>query len=173
MAFSFSLMRILFFLIFAFVAAAVIITIVQKIAEEAKNSQAPVQTVSAKIVCKRTSTSGMSGTMQMNGMSTGGTVSTQHYVTFEAPDGSRLELPVSGKEYGMLAEGDYGELTYQRKRYVGFNRQATPEQLMYSQNIANQMMQAQQMQDPVQYGQQIPASSDQIIQTNGEQRGQF
>ena len=101
-------------------------------------------------------------------MSTGGTVSTTHYVTFEAPDGSRLELKVNGSEYGMLAEGDYGELTFQRKRYVSFNRQATPEQMMYS-----QMMQAQQIQNPVQYGQQMPASPDQMIQTDGEQRMQF
>lgn len=168
MGISFGLLSILFFLMFAAVTGFIIYTIIQKIVEETKNSQAPVQTVSARIVSKRTATNGMAGGMDINGMSTGGTVSTTHYVTFEAPDGSRLELKVNGSEYGMLAEGDYGELTFQRKRYVSFNRQATPEQMMYS-----QMMQAQQIQNPVQYGQQMPASPDQMIQTDGEQRMQF
>ena len=37
----------------------------------------------------------------------------------------RLELCVSGGEYGLLAEGDVGELTFQGTRYLSFERQGT------------------------------------------------
>ena len=33
-----------------------------------------------------------------------------------------MELPVTGPEYGMLAEGDRGRLTFQGTRYLGFER---------------------------------------------------
>lgn len=44
------------------------------------------------------------------------------YVTFQVESGDRMELNVSGTEYGMLIEGDYGELTFQGTRYLGFVR---------------------------------------------------
>ena len=175
MGVSFSLFSILFFFMFAAVAGFIIYMIVQKISEEVKNSKAPVQTVSARIVSKRTEVSSAGGTMQADGMMTGSTSSTSHYVTFEAPDGSRLELKVNGPEYGMLAEGDYGELTFQRKRYIGFNRQATPEQLLYAQQIQEQQRLNQAMQEQMRYGQTLPQDTPQnFIQTDdGDQRAQF
>ncbi|MBR3448463.1 MAG: DUF2500 domain-containing protein [Oscillospiraceae bacterium] len=175
MVVSYSLFSILFFIMFAAVAGFMIYMIVHKISEEVKNSQAPVQTVYAKIVSKRTAVSSTSGSMDMNGMSTGGTTSTTHYVTFEAPDGSRLELKVLGSEYGMLAEGDQGELTFQRKRYIGFNRQATPEQMLYAQQIQEQQRLNQAMQEQMRYGQTLPQDNPQnFIQTDdGGQRAQF
>lgn len=48
--------------------------------------------------------------------------STSYYVTFEVESGDRMELHVSGSEYGMLAEGDYGQLTFQGTRYLDFVR---------------------------------------------------
>ena len=47
---------------------------------------------------------------------------TSYYDTFEVESGSRMELAVSGEEYGMLAEGDRGRLTFQGTRYKGFER---------------------------------------------------
>ena len=47
---------------------------------------------------------------------------TIYYATFEFISGDRLELRVSGEEYGMLAEGDAGVLTFQGTRYLGFER---------------------------------------------------
>ncbi|MNJ74498.1 hypothetical protein D3C77_714380 [compost metagenome] len=38
--------------------------------------------------------------------------------------GDRLEFPVSGTEYGQCAEGDQGKLSFQGKRYLGFERSA-------------------------------------------------
>ena len=34
-----------------------------------------------------------------------------------------MELHVSGSEYGMLAEGDNGRLTFQGTRYLSFERE--------------------------------------------------
>jgi hypothetical protein len=33
-----------------------------------------------------------------------------------------MEFSVYGEEYGMLAEGDEGKLTFQGSRYLGFER---------------------------------------------------
>ena len=48
--------------------------------------------------------------------------STSYYVTFQVDSGDRMELYVSGSEYGVLAEGDKGQLTFQGTRYLTFDR---------------------------------------------------
>ena len=47
---------------------------------------------------------------------------TTYYVTFEVESGDRMEMNVRGSEYGMLAEGDVGKLTFQGTRYLNFER---------------------------------------------------
>ena len=37
--------------------------------------------------------------------------------------GDRMEFAIRGTEYGLLAEGDRGKLTFQGTRYLGFQRQ--------------------------------------------------
>ena len=51
------------------------------------------------------------------------TSSTSYYATFEVESGDRMELSVSGREYGLLAEGDRGRLSFQGTRYLGFERE--------------------------------------------------
>ena len=34
-----------------------------------------------------------------------------------------MELHVMGNEFGMLIEGDFGKLTFQGTRYLGFERE--------------------------------------------------
>ncbi len=51
------------------------------------------------------------------------TTSTTYFVTFQVDSGDRMELPVGGYEFGMLAEGDRGKLSFQGTRYLGFQRQ--------------------------------------------------
>lgn len=51
------------------------------------------------------------------------TSSTTYYVTFQVESGDRMELAVTGSEYGMLAEGDEGKLTFQGTRYLAFDRE--------------------------------------------------
>ena len=48
--------------------------------------------------------------------------STTYYVTFQVESGDRMELHLSGCEFGMLAEGDKGKLSFQGTRYLGFER---------------------------------------------------
>lgn len=51
------------------------------------------------------------------------TISTTYYVTFQVESGDRMEMSVSGSEYGTLAEGDKGTLTFQGTRFLTFNRE--------------------------------------------------
>jgi hypothetical protein len=55
-------------------------------------------------------------------MHTSGHTSTTYYVTFQVESGDRMEFHVSGEEYGLLVEGDYGDLSFQGTRYLGFVR---------------------------------------------------
>ena len=47
---------------------------------------------------------------------------TYYYATFQFESGDRLELELQGHEYGLLVEGDRGNLTFQGSRYLGFER---------------------------------------------------
>ena len=50
------------------------------------------------------------------------TSATTYYVTFQVESGDRMELRLSGTEYGQLAEDDTGKLSFQGTRYLGFER---------------------------------------------------
>ena len=113
----FTLVPVFIGLIFVLVIGAIIYAIVKGIGTWASNNAQPVLTQPAHIVSKRTDTSGMGS--RMNGA---GNVSTSYYVTFELAGGERKEFGISGREYGQLAEGDAGTLTFQGTRYKGFAR---------------------------------------------------
>ena len=83
----------------------------------------PRLTVDAELVSRRTEVStfhhgGHNGTDMCHTSS-----STTYYVTFQVDSGDRMEFSVSGQEYGLLAEGDRGKLTFQGTRYLGFERE--------------------------------------------------
>lgn len=113
-------MEFFFYLVFFLVIGIFIYTIVSAISQWSKNNHSPVLTVEARIVAKRTSVTHAhhpagNNTMHMSS-------STTYYVTFQVESGDRMELHMSGREYGMLAEGDFGKLTFQGTRYLGFER---------------------------------------------------
>ena len=91
-----------------------------------RNNNAPLETVDARVVAKRMKVSGRGGTLMTNRISAMSTVGsstyTRYFVTFEPENGRRIELGVKDPEYGMLAEGDRGRLSYQGTRYLGFER---------------------------------------------------
>jgi len=91
-----------------------------------KNNRSPQETANARVIAKRMKVSGHGGTMMSNRVSTMNTLHsstyTDYFVTFELEDGRRLELGVKDPEYGMLAEGDQGRLSWQGTRYLGFER---------------------------------------------------
>lgn len=102
-----------FVLIFIIVIGGLVYSIVKGVGTWAQNNASEVVTLQARVVAKRTKVWGGSGESSS---------STSYYVTFEAEDGTRQELPVNGRTYGMLAEGDVGALTHQGTRYKGFVR---------------------------------------------------
>ena len=107
-------------LFFGFVFLVILFLIGKGVAEWADNNRKPIVTVSAKVVAKRSATSGNVTQNQ------GGTVSTWYYATFEFDSGERREIGINGSEFGLLAEGDHGSLTLQGTRYHGFERHKNP-----------------------------------------------
>nr|WP_242998066.1 DUF2500 domain-containing protein [Desulfotomaculum sp. OF05-3] len=90
-----------------------------------KNNQSPRLSVSATIVAKRENITHHSHANEgdpYGAHAFHSTSSTSYYVTFQVESGDRMELQVSGREYGILAEGNVGKLTSQGTRYLSFER---------------------------------------------------
>lgn len=111
---------IFFVLIFTIVIGTFIVTAVRGISQWNKNNNSPRLTVPAKVVSKRSDMS-VHRHHHANGHSHRST-STYYYVTFEVESGDRMELQMTGTDFGMLVEGDNGKLTFQGTRYLGFER---------------------------------------------------
>ena len=109
---------IFFFIMFFAVFGLVISTFILAIIRWNKNNNSPRITVSAKVVTKRqrAHTHHNTETHIMNTTYT-------HLATFEFESGDRLELIVPSIEYGLLAEGDEGKLTFQGTRFLSFERE--------------------------------------------------
>ena len=108
---------VLFFCTFLFVFGLILYTFIQNIKQEHKNNHSPRLTVDAKVVAKRMHfrRSGGAGHSVGHGHTT-------YFATFEVSSGDRMELQMSGAEYGLLVEGDTGALTFQGTRYLSFQR---------------------------------------------------
>ena len=105
-------------------AATFLSSIVTGVKEKRANDAAPVLTVEALVKTKRMDSYHTAPTYDGEGrMTSSGTHHTSYYATFEVESGDRLELQVSDYEYGQLAEGDRGKLTFQRKRFLKFERE--------------------------------------------------
>lgn len=118
--FGFDMFSIMFTTVFVIVIGTFIVTAIRGIGQWSKNNNSPRLTVPATVVTKRTNV-----TRHHHGGANGHHhhhTSTTYYVTFQVESGDRMELHVSGAEYGMLAEGDNGSLTFQGTRYHGFER---------------------------------------------------
>jgi len=121
----FDIIEMLFPIMFLIIFAMIIVAFVKGISTWHKNNNSPRLTVSATIVGKRQNTThnnqpnagDISGAHGYHTMS-----STSYYITFQVESGDRMELSVSGSEYGMLTEGDTGKLTFQGTRYLDFDR---------------------------------------------------
>jgi hypothetical protein len=98
--------------IFVIVISVILFTFIKSVTQWNKNNHSPKLNVNAKVVAKRTSVHG------------GGEhrAYTDYFVTFEVESGDRIEFKVSDTEYGMLVEGDNGELAFQGTRYLSFTR---------------------------------------------------
>ena len=122
----FSIFPIMFSLAFLLIFSVILITVIRGIGQWNKNNHSPRLTVPATVVSKRTNVShhhhhdaghvGHSST------------STSYYVTFQVASGDRMELHMAGHEFGMLVEGDRGNLTFQGTRYLGFERRISSDE---------------------------------------------
>lgn len=113
---------LVFLLMFGFALYTLISSIAARAQEKRKNDASPRLTVPASVVTKRAQV----GTTHHHNAATntGGTYyNTKYFATFQFESGDRLELSVSPGEYGMLVEGDRGQLSFQGTRYLGFVRQ--------------------------------------------------
>ena len=114
--------EVMFFLVFFLVIAVFAVTLVRGISQWNKNNHSPRLTVDATVVAKRSDVSHHHH-HHGDGHMSHTTTSTTYFVTFQVDSGDRMELPVGGYEFGMLAEGDRGKLSFQGTRYLGFQRQ--------------------------------------------------
>ena len=110
----FTVIGILFSLVFLFSLAMIVFTFVRTISERKQNDREPRLTVPAVVAAKRTDFYRYRGT-------SGG--STVYFVTFQVQSGDRLELNLSGREFGLLREGDRGSLTFRGKEFLDFTRE--------------------------------------------------
>lgn len=109
-----TVMGILFFLTFAFVCGMMIFMVVRSFSAKKKNDSEPKLTIPALVVSKRTDIYRRRSTV-------GG--STVYFATFEAESGDRFELHLTGREFGLLCEGDRGRLTFRGREFIGFTRE--------------------------------------------------
>lgn len=117
---GFDMFGVMFTIMFVLVIGIFIVTAVKGLSQWNKNNHSPRLTVPATVVAKRTNV-----TRHHHGGANGHHhhhTSTSYYVTFQVESGDRMELHVAGTEYGLLIEGDSGNLTFQGTRYLGFER---------------------------------------------------
>ena len=117
---GFGMFNIMFSIVFLLVTGTFVVILVKGISEWNKNNHSPRLTVPATIIAKRTNVSrhrhgGANGHHHHH-------TSTTYYVTFQVESGDRMEFHISGQEYGLLIEGDKGNLSFQGTRYLGFER---------------------------------------------------
>jgi hypothetical protein len=109
----FSIIEKSFPIFFILVVGFILFIIFQGIKQWNYNNKQPKLNVDALVVSKRT---------KVSGGSNDSSASTWYYVTFQVESGDRMELAVRNSDYGMLAEGDVGELVFQGTRYHSFTR---------------------------------------------------
>jgi hypothetical protein len=117
---GFGMFQVMFTIVFLLCTGTFVVILVKGISEWNKNNHSPRLTVPATIVAKRTNVSrhrhgGVNGHHHHH-------TSTTYYVTFQVESGDRMEFHITGQEYGLLVEGDKGNLSFQGTRYLGFER---------------------------------------------------
>lgn len=110
----------MFMIVFVIIVGAFAVTAVKSISTWNRNNHSPRLSVSATVVSKRIAVTHHHYTNAADASAV--SAATGYYVTFQVESGDRMEFSVNGLEYGMLAEGDQGELSFQGTRYLSFER---------------------------------------------------
>ena len=122
---AFSGFGILFIIVFILIAAVIAVLLVRGIGQWRKNNASPRLTVDARVVSRRSDTHVSNTPVAGDATGAHGFSTSSHtvyYATFEVESGDRMEFSVPQSEYGYLAEGDFGRLTFQGTRFIGFQR---------------------------------------------------
>lgn len=109
---------ILFLILVVLFLVTFLAALVRGIGQWNRNNHSPKLTVEAQIVSRRSDVTYRHRSHEHVHTSS----NTIYYVTFQVASGDRMEFAVPGVEYGMLVEGDRGQLTFQGTRYLGFQR---------------------------------------------------
>lgn len=105
-------------LIFGGVIGAIVIlvfaaVIIRGLGQWSGNNASPIVTTAARVVTKRSEVHEGIGESRAR---------MAYFATFETSSGERRELALPGREFGLIADGDTGQLTYQGTRFQGFAR---------------------------------------------------
>lgn len=94
---------------FILLGVIILIYAINYIYEKKKDAKILTTTVTARVIAKRMPSLGRAGS--------------DYFVTFELESGERIELNVSGSQYGLCMEGDDGILKHKEgKTFVSFER---------------------------------------------------
>ncbi len=120
----FQIVPIFIGIIFVIVIGGILFSVFKGVGQWHKNEQSPKLSVPAIVTSKRTDITRSANIHHQhdNHLHHNSSTHTRYFVTFEFESGDRSEFHVSGKEYGLLSEGDIGKLTFQGTRYLGFER---------------------------------------------------
>lgn len=105
-------------IIFVLVIVVIVMNIGKGLGQWSRNNNSPVLTVESQVVAKRMDVRHY----HHNHNNTSVNSSTTYYITFQVQSGDRLELVVPDEEYGLIVEGDFGNLTFQGSRFLNFIR---------------------------------------------------
>ncbi|WP_449538811.1 DUF2500 domain-containing protein [Ferdinandcohnia sp. Marseille-Q9671] len=118
----FTIVPVLVMVGFIMVIGLILVNVGKGVSQWKKNEDSPKLSVPAIVKTKRTHVSRHThhhgGDVHHHHHSS----QTSYYATFEFESGDRSEFKVTGSEYGQLAEGDMGKLTFQGTKYLGFER---------------------------------------------------
>ena len=119
--FMFDIFPVFFFLMFALVFGLIVSSLVKGAKQKRRDDASPRLTVVATVVTKRTQV-GTSHHHTGAGNMHHTHYRTKYFVTFQVESGDRMELQVEDYDFGMLVEGDRGQLSFQGSRFLGFAR---------------------------------------------------
>lgn len=111
----FSVFPVMFVVVFLTFFIIFVSTLLTGLARRKKDNESPRLTVPAVVVSRRTEYHSNAAQQSTMGR-------TSYYATFQVESGDRMEFSMTGPEYGVLAEGDRGRLSFQGTRYLGFAR---------------------------------------------------
>ena len=116
--FIFTIFPIIFIVMFLFAICMFVFVFSNIFKQMKKDNNSPRIRVQAKVIAKRENIRRSSSMNDHHSSS----IHTTYYATFEVESGDRMELHMTGSEYGLLIEGDEGFLTFQGSRFVSFER---------------------------------------------------